>query len=221
VVVIDTLNRALGELSENDGGDMGKLIKAADAIRHRFGCAVVIIHHCGIEGTRPRGHSSLSGAYDALIAVVKNETGLIKVTVEALRDDEPMDPFYCRLENVELGQNDRAASLHSCVVVHEDHTCTASASKSARKVTANQQRFLDILAEAIHDAPTAHRTKENIPGDRTAITRMWLKMVCHTKGWLDPEATENNHRAKLSNMIDALAGRRLIGVTAKYIWDAR
>jgi hypothetical protein len=33
---------------------------------------VVIVHHCGIEGTRPRGHSSLTGAADAQLAVKRD-----------------------------------------------------------------------------------------------------------------------------------------------------
>jgi RecA-family ATPase len=66
-VVIDTLNRSLAG-SESDDRDMAAYVKAADAIRDAFTCAVVIVHHCGHEGTRPRGHSSLIGAVDAQIA---------------------------------------------------------------------------------------------------------------------------------------------------------
>jgi hypothetical protein len=145
----------------------------------------------------------------------------VKVTVENMRDDEPIDPFYCRLERMDLGENDRGAGLHSCVVVPTDHTGAGSAGSRAGKVNANQQRFLDILAEAICDAPPEHKIKANIPGNRTAITRMWLKMCCYTRGWLDPEASDNRQRAKLSDTINALAGKRLIGATDRYVWDAR
>jgi len=34
-------------------------------IRNAFGCAVIVVHHCGIDATRPRGHTSLAGAVDA------------------------------------------------------------------------------------------------------------------------------------------------------------
>ena len=56
IVTLDTLNRSLHG-SENSDEDMGNYIKAADAIRETFNCAVIIIHHCGIEGTRPRGQA--------------------------------------------------------------------------------------------------------------------------------------------------------------------
>src|SRR5262249_3197603 len=74
VVVIDTLNRTING-SENKDEDMGRFIKAADTIQRAFGCVVVIIHHCGVSGDRPRGHTSLSGANDAQIAVDRNDSG--------------------------------------------------------------------------------------------------------------------------------------------------
>jgi RecA-family ATPase len=84
VVVIDTLNRTING-SENKDEDMGRFIKWADTIQRAFGCVVVIIHHSGVSGDRPRGHTSLSGANDAQIAVERNDSGLITMTVEGRR----------------------------------------------------------------------------------------------------------------------------------------
>jgi RecA-family ATPase len=53
-IVLDTLNRSLHGSESNDA-DMGAYVKAADAIREAFTCAVIVVHHCGIEGRRPRG----------------------------------------------------------------------------------------------------------------------------------------------------------------------
>jgi AAA domain len=57
-IVIDTLNRSLTG-SETSDEDMGNYIKAADAIRDAFNCVVIIVHHCGHEGTRPRSAISM------------------------------------------------------------------------------------------------------------------------------------------------------------------
>ena len=64
-VAIDTLNRSLvgSKLSDED---MGDYIKAADAVRDAFECSVTIIHHCGHDASRPRGHTSLSEPLIAL-----------------------------------------------------------------------------------------------------------------------------------------------------------
>jgi len=59
-ICVDTLNRSI-EGSESSDADMSAYIRAADALRDAFGCLIIIVHHCGHEGQRPRGHSSLIG----------------------------------------------------------------------------------------------------------------------------------------------------------------
>src|SRR5262245_37115718 len=71
LVVLDTLNRSLRG-SESSDEDMTAYLNAADAIREAFECAVVIVHHCGVDGTRPRGHTSLTGTVDAQLAVKRD-----------------------------------------------------------------------------------------------------------------------------------------------------
>lgn len=66
-VVLDTLNRSLRG-PENSDQDMSAYVRAADTIREAFDCAVIIVHHCGVAGDRPRGHTSLTGAVDAQLA---------------------------------------------------------------------------------------------------------------------------------------------------------
>src|SRR5262245_8365977 len=50
-VVLDTLNRSLAG-SESSDEDMTAYLGAADAIREAFDCAVIIVHHCGVDGSR-------------------------------------------------------------------------------------------------------------------------------------------------------------------------
>ena len=87
VVVLDTLNRSLVG-SESSDTDMSNYVRAADAIRDAFTCAVIIVHHCGINDSRPRGHTSLTGAADAQLAVKRDLNGTICVTVEFMKDGE-------------------------------------------------------------------------------------------------------------------------------------
>jgi hypothetical protein len=219
LVVLDTLNRTLVG-SENKPEDMARYIRAADAIRMAFGCAVIIIHHCGVNESRPRGHTSLTGADDAQIAVTRDSNGLIRVKVEHIKDGVAAPPFGCRLENVELGTDQDGNEISSCVIVAAE-LVTADAKARGGKITANQQRFLDILADAIVDAPPQYKTTINIPGDAVAISREWLKMCCIAKGWLDDTEPTDQKRLKVNNMINLLAGKRLIGATKLFVWDAR
>jgi hypothetical protein len=115
VVVLDTLNKSLVG-SESKDTDMGAYVRAAEAIRDAFGCVVVIIHHCGLDETRPRGQTSLPGAVDAQLAVAREGMRVV-VTVEFMRDG-PEDTFVASaLESVEVGTDDAGKTLTSLVVV--------------------------------------------------------------------------------------------------------
>jgi hypothetical protein len=116
MVVLDTLNRSLRG-SESSDQDMSAYIRAADAIRDAFNCAVVVVHHCGINGTRPRGHTSLQGACDAQLAVTRDSNENIIVTVEEMKDGPHGDVVASRLDVVDVGVDEdsgRSRVASSC-----------------------------------------------------------------------------------------------------------
>ena len=117
--MVDTLNRSLNG-SESRDEDMSRYIQAADAVREAFRCAVILVHHCGVESSRPRGHTSLTGAADAQIAVKRDHTGTICTTLEWMKDGPEGVEVYSRLEPVEVGADDDGDVISSCVVVEAD-----------------------------------------------------------------------------------------------------
>jgi hypothetical protein len=144
-IVLDTLNRSIGG-SESDDRDMAAYIAAADALWDEFNCAVVIVHHCGKDDSRPRGHTSLTGAADAQIAVKRDPAGNIVVTIEAMKDGPEGDQIISRLERVEVEVDEDGDLITSCVVVPIDHAPMMSVGQP--KLTANQQTMLTILRTA-------------------------------------------------------------------------
>jgi hypothetical protein len=190
VVVIDTLNRGLAG-DENKGDDMAKFIRAADAIRAAFGSAVLIVHHCGIQGSRPRGHTSLSGADDAQIAIERDSAGNVMATVEHMKDGEAGAVIVSRLVPIRVGTDDDGEPIMSCVVVEAPAVpAVKNAGKSAGKTTPNQRRFLDILCTAILEAPDDLKNTTTVPNGVQAVTRDMLKKYCVAKGWME-EAESN------------------------------
>jgi hypothetical protein len=126
---------------------MGNYIKAADAIREAFGCAVIIIHHCGVEGSRPRGHTSLTGAADAQLSCRRDRNDNIALTVEWMKDgDSEGQVVTSLLKSVEVGADADGEPLTSCVVESAE-TC-ATPEQKGRKLSANQQTMLSILQDA-------------------------------------------------------------------------
>lgn len=142
-VVVDTLNRSMPG-SESSDEDMSAYVKAADMIREAFACAVVIIHHCGIDDKRPRGHTSLTGAADAQLAVKRDIGGTITTTVEWLKDGAEGDQVHSRLDVVELGDDQDGEAITSCVI----EPAKVSQLGTPSKLSKNQQTMLSILTEA-------------------------------------------------------------------------
>ena len=147
MVVIDTLNRSLVG-SESSDEDMAKYVKAADKIRIAFACVVVIVHHCGIDATRPRGHTSLTGATDAQISVKRDAAKNVVTTVEFLKDGEFGETLLSKLEIVEVLKDEIGDPITSCVVVPIPH---GGVSDRRRKVRLTDRAViaLRLLGDAI------------------------------------------------------------------------
>jgi hypothetical protein len=128
---------------------MGKLVRAASVISAAFDCLVVLIHHCGIAGNRPRGHSSLSGADDAQIAVNRDKDGVITVTIEHMKDSEAGPPYGCRLEQVELGRDNDGDPITSCVAVPEQLPEAAESKPKGPKLSESTKLAYDGLLDVM------------------------------------------------------------------------
>jgi hypothetical protein len=132
VIVLDTLNRSLVG-SESKDEDMSAYVNAADALREAFNCAVIIVHHCGVDGTRPRGHTSLTGTAEAQISVARDASGDIIVTVEYMKDGEEGEVVASLLEPVEVGADEDGDQLISCIVLPVNAATTRTAPTGPKK----------------------------------------------------------------------------------------
>jgi hypothetical protein len=73
---IDTLARAFGGGNENDSQDMGAFITNIGRVQRMLDCTIMILHHSGKDATRGlRGHSSLLGAVDTQLELIRIEGG--------------------------------------------------------------------------------------------------------------------------------------------------
>lgn len=142
VVCLDTLNRSLVG-SESKDEDMSAYIAAAGKIEEAFNCFVGIVHHCGVDATRPRGHTSLTGAVEVQLAVKKSEDGVVTVTLERAKDLEEGAEIFSKLEQVEVGIDPDGDPITSLVVVPSEAAPIVST-----KLSKNQQTMYSILHTA-------------------------------------------------------------------------
>jgi hypothetical protein len=220
VVFIDTLNRALvGD--ENSSADMGELIKAAGAIIDAFGCLVVLIHHCGVAGNRPRGHTSLTGAVDTQIAVVRDKDGVIVVTIEHMKDGETGPPFACKLESVELGQDDDGDELTSCIVVPEQLPEAAEPKPKGPKLKGNHQIAYDCLVAVLakHGRPSV--PNDYVPADvQVGSAVLWREHFYNVYAALDakPDTKPDTKQKTFVRASTKLQELKIIGVWSDQVW---
>lgn len=105
LLVVDTLARSMAGADENSAQDMGQHIQALDWLREKTGCGVLVLHHSGVSGERPRGSTALFGAADTLIRV-DGDGRHVDVTCEGQKDAAP----FHRL-SFELVPSDGSVSL--------------------------------------------------------------------------------------------------------------
>jgi hypothetical protein len=224
LVVIDTLNRSLFG-SENSDKDTAAYIRAADVIREAFECTVAIIHHCGVAGNRPRGHTSLTGAVDAQLAVKRDDAGIITVKVEWLKDGQEGAEIVSRLKQVELGTDTYGDPIVSCVVVADDPMARLMAmpasqivrpavAKLKQKAKLGLDQLRACITEVGREAPVS---PNNIPARARGVTldewrdRLGKAGVINIKG---------NPRQEFKRIREDLQSAKLIGVWEGFVWLA-
>jgi len=102
LIVLDTLARCFGGGDENSTQDMSKFVSACDALRRRYGCTILVVHHTGhADKNRARGAIALKAALDAEYRLSGNDTGL-KLSATKMKDAETPNPLSLELVRVEL-----------------------------------------------------------------------------------------------------------------------
>ena len=180
-VVLDTLNRSLTG-SENSDEDMGAYIKATDAIREAFDCSMLVVHHCGINDSRPRGHTSLTGAADARLAVTRDAAKNILVDVEFMKDGEGDQTIVSALESIDVGEDMDGGVITSCVVVPSE---AVQIEHRGTKLTANQQTMFDVLVKAGRPLSADEWTDQAAEAGLSTKRRAWawdLRNALQKKG---------------------------------------
>jgi hypothetical protein len=212
IVVLDTLNRSLRG-SESSDEDMGAYVKAADAIREEFKCAVIIVHHCGVEGTRPRGHTSLTGAVDAQLSVKRDSAGNIVVETEWMKDGPEGEIICSKLDAFDVGTDEDGEPISSCVIIPADKE--GEKQPPTKRMSAKQRLAIDCLTDMVIDGTPA-RTEWGLPGGVLTVTVNAWRTELQRRGILDPDA--KNPSARWSEIKTGLMAHHHIAERDGWVW---
>jgi hypothetical protein len=213
-IVIDTLNRSIPG-SESRDEDMSAYVKAADLLREAFGAAIIIIHHCGINGERPRGHTSLTGAVDAQIAVKRDEAERIIATVEFMKDGPEGEEIVSRLGVVEVGEDEDGDAITSCVVEAADGEDRQSQTKS--HLSPAQGRALQLLADAINLSGEIPPASNHIPPNTQCVAEEVWRECCY-RGSISGSGKQDAKQKAFKRAADDLLTAGRIGKWDPWVW---
>jgi hypothetical protein len=212
-VVIDTLNRSLSG-SESSDEAMGKYIKAADTIRETFECAVVIVHHCGIAGDRPRGHTSLTGAADAQLAVKRDEADNIVVSLEHMKDGPEGDTIASRLVSIDVGTDDEGDAITSCFVEPAEALMGNASKRLPQSTIVARNALVEALDErGFHPEPRPAQ----VPNHLKVVTKDQWREQAYLRG-ISPEGGDRAKQKAFKSAYDRLLADGRIAVWDELVW---
>lgn len=178
-IAFDTLNRTMHG-PENSDQAMREYIGAIDAVRAAFNCAAIVVHHSGVEGGRPRGHSSLTGAADAQLAVTRSKAGLVIVKVDAMKDGPEGAVICSRLEPVVVGKDADGDDVTSCIVC-EAYLSREGVGHDNAKLSPQERKALNVLKVLIKDEGVSSE-EQGVPEDVIGVDRKRWRAKCLSQG---------------------------------------
>lgn len=149
LVIIDTLNRNFGPGDENQTEDMTAFVNCIDvAIRLRYECAVLIVHHSPLNDSgRARGSSALRGALDWEYCLTK-QGDTRKLSTTKVKDYEPPPEIYFKPKTILLNgwvDEESGEIMTSCVLEKMDTDTDAIGRTKIAKLKGSQKVAFDCL----------------------------------------------------------------------------
>jgi hypothetical protein len=217
LVVLDTLNKSLFG-SESKDTDMANYIRAAEAIIDAFKCAVVVVHHCGWDAMRLRGHSSLQGALVAELQVKREKGSMIAaISLDHMREGPEGVEIVSRLDVVEVAKDFRGRPRTTLIPRHDGDVPKAEEPKAGgwpKTLTV----FRNALTEAIlssgveHKIPDGPRVKAAFLSEiREAFYRTYI--VDHEPG-ATREQMQDSRKKAFQRSIEKAQSLSLIGAAS-------
>lgn len=223
-VIIDTLTRSFGGGDQNKSQDMGRFIRAADAIIAGTGAHVTVIHHSPWEQDRAKGAIDLDGAVDASFQV-KNKDGRYTLRCDGANDGDPGLVTAFTMKTIEIATDDDGKVTTAPVAVQDESSIDRDSldgdiirlrnpkkSKPVRAFEAALQEAGQVNPDtgraAVHDsvlrdylgrehAPNAQDKKSLDAMVRAGINALQKKNVAERIGdWFYPTAANDNIKTK-------------------------
>jgi hypothetical protein len=161
---------------------MGAFITAAGAIQGRYECGLLVVHHAGKDATKGlRGHSSLLGAVDTELEIIRIEgaqppKGILHISKQKDGEDGQRIGFKMvevSSSNLNIAHDDSTSSL--AVEPDADMDTTQKATKEKNKDGLDRKGngpVQQLALTCLHDAIKVHGEMQTIAGMRNKCIKL-------------------------------------------------
>jgi hypothetical protein len=223
LLIIDTLARAFGGGNENDSDAMGSFITSMGKIQEFLACALMVLHHSGKDLAKGlRGHSSLLGAVDTQLEILRFEDqakGIISLT----KQKDGQDGIRIGFEMVEIEISSSSLGFDPAVslAVQASDEAVNQASKKAKN-NAGKGRNQSIAMESLGNVIKQKGIQKIVEGKLRTVVNLddWRTEFRSKKGVTDDsELTVRKAFDKAwTRAQDDLQKFGEIGIRDKYVW---
>ena len=192
LMVVDTLARSFGGGNENDSDAMGGFIATTGKIQEFLNCALMVLHHSGKDLAKGlRGHSSLLGAVDTQLEILRFEEqakGVISLTKQ--KDGEDGVRYGFEMVEIEISGSSLGFDPVVSLAVQTSDEAVNQASKKAKN-NAGKGRNQSIEMESLRSVVKQKGIQKIIEGKlRTAVNLAdWRSEFRSKKGITDDSTT--------------------------------
>jgi len=220
LMVVDTLARSFGGGNENDSDAMGAFIATTGKIQEFLNCALMVLHHSGKDLAKGlRGHSSLLGAVDTQLEILRFEEqrkGVISLTKQ--KDGEDDIRFGFEMVEIEIsGSSLGFVPVVSLAVKASDEAVNLASKKAGKGHAGNgkNQRLEMLCLETVVKSKGVIKFVDK--KQRMAVNleewrqELWEKMGC-------TDDDRNTFKTAWSRAKTRLQDAGLIGIRDKLVW---
>jgi len=223
LLIIDTLARAFGGGNENDSDAMGSFITSMGKIQEFLACALMVLHHSGKDLAKGlRGHSSLLGAVDTQLEILRFEDqakGIISLTKQKDGQDGIRHGF--EMVEIEISSSSLGFDPVVSLAVQASDEAVNQAPKKAKN-NAGKGPNQSIAMESLGNVIKQKGIQKIVEGRLRTVVNLddWRAEFRSKKGVTDD--SELNVRKAFdkawSRAPDDLHKFGEIGIRDKYVW---
>ncbi|WP_394752651.1 AAA family ATPase [Crenothrix sp.] len=182
LIIIDTLARNFGGGNENSTEDMNLFIVHIDALRAKFNCTVLLVHHTGHgAGERARGSSVLKAAVDTEFSLSKNNGNIINLNCTKMKDAAHPAPKSFTISSIDLGIEDDKGHAANGPVLSE--TMYTAPEPKDKPLADNQVMALDALERLTEEHRQNFIDLGKNPDESKVTEKLWREQLGEMKAY--------------------------------------